>query len=197
MDGRPATRGRTVKSGQPPWLALALLERCVPDNEPLVGDLLETFVNRSDAWFWPATGTCRKRRRQRAHSGWPLAVHRAPGTARAQARRRSRARRCDPHRQRGTTHAELDRVRCNILQFLANALAQEEVWDIDHFSAWRWLCFWHRRFLLTQSGNRLPQVDKAAPRPAAAKVDHRLRNLLTARGASRCRPRAHAATAST
>lgn len=41
-----------MKAGQPPRLALALLERYVPDNEPLVGDLLEAFINRSDAWFW-------------------------------------------------------------------------------------------------------------------------------------------------
>ena len=41
-----------MKTGRPPRLALALLERCIPDNEPLVGDLLEAFVNRSDAWFW-------------------------------------------------------------------------------------------------------------------------------------------------
>lgn len=37
----------------PPRLALALLLRCVPANEPLVGDLLEQFaVRRSRAWFW-------------------------------------------------------------------------------------------------------------------------------------------------
>jgi hypothetical protein len=41
-----------MKASQPPRLALALLERCVPDNEPLVGDLLEDRLKRSDAWFW-------------------------------------------------------------------------------------------------------------------------------------------------
>jgi hypothetical protein len=29
-----------------------LLERFVPDNEPLAGDLVEAWRGRSDAWFW-------------------------------------------------------------------------------------------------------------------------------------------------
>jgi hypothetical protein len=37
----------------PPKLALRLLRRYVPDNDPLVGDLLEEFaVRRSRYWFW-------------------------------------------------------------------------------------------------------------------------------------------------
>ena len=36
-----------------PRLAVALLRRFVPDNEPLVGDLLEEFGTRqSRLWFW-------------------------------------------------------------------------------------------------------------------------------------------------
>jgi hypothetical protein len=41
-----------MKSGRPPRFAVALLARCVPDNEPLTGDLLEEWRERSDAWFW-------------------------------------------------------------------------------------------------------------------------------------------------
>jgi hypothetical protein len=41
-----------MKSRRPPRLAVALLERFVPDNEPLTGDLLEGWRERSDAWFW-------------------------------------------------------------------------------------------------------------------------------------------------
>ena len=41
-----------MKACQPPRLALALLERCVPDNEALIGDLVEAFVKESNAWFW-------------------------------------------------------------------------------------------------------------------------------------------------
>jgi len=38
---------------QPPRLALALLSRFVPDDEPLAGDLIEEFeIGRSRAWFW-------------------------------------------------------------------------------------------------------------------------------------------------
>jgi hypothetical protein len=37
---------------QPPRLALALLEWCVPDNEPLTGDLVESSRHRSAVWFW-------------------------------------------------------------------------------------------------------------------------------------------------
>jgi hypothetical protein len=40
-------------STQPPRLALALLNRFVPDEEPLAGDLIEEFAaGRSRAWFW-------------------------------------------------------------------------------------------------------------------------------------------------
>lgn len=40
-------------STQPPRLALALLDRFVPDEEPLAGDLIEEFAaGRSRAWFW-------------------------------------------------------------------------------------------------------------------------------------------------
>lgn len=42
-----------MKNLQPPWLAIALLQRFVPGNDPLVGDLLEEFERRqSRAWFW-------------------------------------------------------------------------------------------------------------------------------------------------
>ena len=38
---------------QPPRLAVALLNRFLPDNEPLVGDLLEEFATRkSRVWLW-------------------------------------------------------------------------------------------------------------------------------------------------
>ena len=38
---------------QPPRLALALLERFVPDSEALAGDLVEEFEHRPSAvWFW-------------------------------------------------------------------------------------------------------------------------------------------------
>jgi hypothetical protein len=40
----------------PPRLALALLNRFVPDDEPLTGDLIEEFAaGRSRAWFWRQT----------------------------------------------------------------------------------------------------------------------------------------------
>jgi hypothetical protein len=36
-----------------PRLALALLERCIPDGSPLAGDLIEEFERRqSIVWFW-------------------------------------------------------------------------------------------------------------------------------------------------
>ena len=41
-----------MTSRHPPSLPLALLERCVPGNEPLVGDLLEQWRARSAAWLW-------------------------------------------------------------------------------------------------------------------------------------------------
>jgi hypothetical protein len=42
-----------MKSRRPPRLALALLDRYVPDSEPLAGDLVEEFERRpSPAWFW-------------------------------------------------------------------------------------------------------------------------------------------------
>jgi hypothetical protein len=37
---------------RPPWLAVAALHLLVGDNEPLVGDLLEEWPQRSRAWFW-------------------------------------------------------------------------------------------------------------------------------------------------
>jgi len=38
---------------EPPRLALAVLRRFLPDNEPLVGDLLEGFAaRRSRVWLW-------------------------------------------------------------------------------------------------------------------------------------------------
>jgi hypothetical protein len=41
-----------MTSRRPPQLAVVLLERFVPDNEPLTGDLLEDWCERSDTWFW-------------------------------------------------------------------------------------------------------------------------------------------------
>jgi len=42
-----------MKNVQPPRLAVALLNRFLPDNEPLVGDLLEEFaVRKSRVWLW-------------------------------------------------------------------------------------------------------------------------------------------------
>jgi hypothetical protein len=42
-----------MKNVPPPRLAVALLNRFVPDNEPLVGDLLEEFaVRESRVWLW-------------------------------------------------------------------------------------------------------------------------------------------------
>jgi hypothetical protein len=42
-----------MKNVQPPRLAIALLNRFLPDNEPLVGDLLEEFaVRKSRVWLW-------------------------------------------------------------------------------------------------------------------------------------------------
>jgi hypothetical protein len=42
-----------MKGPQPPRLALALLERLVPDSAPLAGDLIEEFERRpSRAWLW-------------------------------------------------------------------------------------------------------------------------------------------------
>ncbi len=42
-----------MSSVPPPRLAVYLLHRFLPDNEPLVGDLLEEFDRRrSRAWFW-------------------------------------------------------------------------------------------------------------------------------------------------
>ena len=42
-----------MKNVQPPRLAVALLNRFLPDNEPLVGDLLEEFAARkSRVWLW-------------------------------------------------------------------------------------------------------------------------------------------------
>jgi hypothetical protein len=42
-----------MTGSDPPRVAVALLHRFVPDNEPLVGDLLEGFaVRQSRLWFW-------------------------------------------------------------------------------------------------------------------------------------------------
>jgi hypothetical protein len=42
-----------MTSVPPPRVAVYLLHRFLPDNEPLVGDLLEEFERRrSRAWFW-------------------------------------------------------------------------------------------------------------------------------------------------
>lgn len=42
-----------MKRSHPPKLALTLLHRYVPDNDPLVGDLVEEFAaGRSRVWFW-------------------------------------------------------------------------------------------------------------------------------------------------
>jgi hypothetical protein len=42
-----------MKNVPPPRLAVALLNRFLPDNEPLVGDLLEEFaVRESRVWLW-------------------------------------------------------------------------------------------------------------------------------------------------
>lgn len=40
----------------PPRLAMSLLSRCLPVDDPLTGDLIEDFaVGRSRAWFWRQT----------------------------------------------------------------------------------------------------------------------------------------------
>lgn len=42
-----------MKNVPPPRLAVALLNRFLPDNEPLAGDLLEEFaVRKSRLWLW-------------------------------------------------------------------------------------------------------------------------------------------------
>jgi hypothetical protein len=42
-----------MKNVPPPRLAVAVLNRFLPDNEPLVGDLLEEFaVRESRVWLW-------------------------------------------------------------------------------------------------------------------------------------------------
>ena len=41
-----------MRSDHPPRLALALLERVARENEPLIGDMIEGWSERSDAWFW-------------------------------------------------------------------------------------------------------------------------------------------------
>ena len=42
-----------MKNVQPPRLAVALLTRFLPDNEPLAGDLLEEFwARKSRVWLW-------------------------------------------------------------------------------------------------------------------------------------------------
>ena len=45
-----------MKPSQPPRLALALLQRAIPGNEALIGDLIEEFeAGRSSGWFWRQT----------------------------------------------------------------------------------------------------------------------------------------------
>jgi hypothetical protein len=42
-----------MRGSDPPPLAVAVLQRFVQDNEPLVGDLIEEFAaRRSRIWFW-------------------------------------------------------------------------------------------------------------------------------------------------
>ncbi len=41
-----------MKGRRPTRLAIALLEQLVPGNDPLAGDLLEEWRERSDAWLW-------------------------------------------------------------------------------------------------------------------------------------------------
>jgi hypothetical protein len=42
-----------MRTSEPPRLAVALLRRFLPGNEPLAGDLLEGFAARqSRLWFW-------------------------------------------------------------------------------------------------------------------------------------------------
>ena len=42
-----------MTGSEPPRLAVAVLQRFVHDNEPLVGDLIEEFAARqSSVWFW-------------------------------------------------------------------------------------------------------------------------------------------------
>jgi hypothetical protein len=41
-----------MKGRRPPRLAIALLEQLLPGNDPLAGDLLEEWRERSDAWLW-------------------------------------------------------------------------------------------------------------------------------------------------
>ena len=54
MARRAATEGEThTTNRQPPRVALRLLDRFVPDSEPLAGDLVEAFDGRPSAiWFW-------------------------------------------------------------------------------------------------------------------------------------------------
>lgn len=41
-----------MSTRQPPRPAIALLEHCLQDSEPLAGDLLEASHDRSRAWLW-------------------------------------------------------------------------------------------------------------------------------------------------
>jgi hypothetical protein len=42
-----------MTTSDPPKLAVALLNRVIPDNDPLAGDLIEEFHRgRSGLWFW-------------------------------------------------------------------------------------------------------------------------------------------------
>jgi hypothetical protein len=41
-----------MNTRRPSRLAVALLDHCIPGNDPLTGDLIETAHHRGDAWFW-------------------------------------------------------------------------------------------------------------------------------------------------
>jgi len=85
-------RLRSGQASQPPRLAVALLNRVVPQEEPLTGDLVEEFAaGRSRAWFWrqaiaAAALTAFRRsdevRPLRLIDGVPARVPSAPATSR-------------------------------------------------------------------------------------------------------------------
>ena len=61
---------------RPPRLALLLLHRVVPEDDPLVGDLVEAFARgRSRLWFWRETWLAVANRRSlRAAASGPLSL---------------------------------------------------------------------------------------------------------------------------
>jgi uncharacterized protein (TIGR03435 family) len=176
-------------------------------------------------WSWPATGAPWKRRRERTHPGRRLLVYSASRTARSQARGNPRSCRRDRHRQRRATNVELvptcakrtkerryDHAKrsgrdteaspcwlgVTSTDSLRGSLVQEEVWDSDHFSAWRLWRFLRRRFPPLRSGNKRPRVGKVVPPPRAAdRVDRHLCSWPKALDVSRCRPHARVATVPT